>query len=49
MPKINQKRNFLDQDTVNFTPKNDKNVIVLNKKTIAQAFNVHISPILSHR
>ena len=49
MSKINQKRKFLDQDTVNFTPKNDKKVLVLNKKIAAQAFNIHISPILLHR
>ena len=49
MSKINQKIKFLDQDSVNFTPKNDKKVLVLNKKTVAQAFNIHISPILSHR
>ena len=49
MSKINQKRKFLDQVTVNVTPKNDKKVLVLNKKTVAQAFNIHISSILSHR
>ena len=49
MAKINQKRKFLDQDSVNFTLKNDKKVLVLNKNTVAQAFNIHISPILSHR
>ena len=40
---------FLDQNTVKFTPKNDKKVLALNKKTVAQAFNIHISPTLSHR
>ena len=49
MSKINQKRKFLDQNTVKFTPKNDKKVLALNEKTVAQAFDIHISPILSHR
>ena len=49
MSKVNQKRKFLDQNTVKFKPKNDKKVLALNKKTVAQAFNIHISPTLSHR
>ena len=49
MLKINQKRKCLDQDIVNFTQKNDKKVLVLNKKTAVQAFNIHILSILSHR
>ena len=49
MSKINQKRKSLDQNTVKFTPKNDKKVLALNEKTVAQAFNIHTSPIISHR